>query len=198
MFTSRSAFYVMAIACLLIALPSYRFLFLGLSDAFAVMPNHLAEHLTAFVLHITFSPMALILGVIQFSAKIRSNLPTLHRWVGRAYGVCILIGGLSGLIVSLNAERGIVAAVGFSLLSALWVLTTVIGIQYARNGNFVEHRRWMIRSFALTFAGVTFRVELLAFILMGVQYVEASVYIAWLCWVPNLLIVEYWLRKGRK
>ncbi len=198
MLQSRTAFYIMAAVSVMIALSSYRFLFLDLSTAFSYMPSHIDNRLTAFMLHISLAPIALILGVIQFSSKIRTNMPALHRWTGRIYGVCVLVSGIAGLIIAIGAEGGFVAATGFALLSLAWMFTTFIGVQHVRNCRFEEHRRWMIRSFALTLAGVTLRVQLLGFTLLGMEYVDASVYLAWLCWIPNLLVVEWWLRRGDK
>jgi hypothetical protein len=53
----------------------------------------------------------------------------------------------------------------------------------------------MIRSFALTFAGVTLRMQLPGFGAIGLDYTAASVYLAWTCWLPNIAVVEWWLRR---
>jgi hypothetical protein len=45
-----------------------------------------------------------------------------------------------------------------------------------------------LRSFSLTFAAVTLRIYLSLSGLMGWQFASAYAVIAWLCWVPNLLI----------
>ena len=63
-------------------------------------------------------------------------------------------------------------------------------------GRIAEHQRWMVRSYALTFAAVTLRLEMpFFFILGGMDYAEVSNYVAWLCWVPNLIIAELYLRR---
>ena len=73
---------------------------------------------------------------------------------------------------------------------------TAQAIRLAMAGRITEHRRWMIRSYSLTFAAVTLRVALpLFFILGGMDYDEASNYVAWISWVPNLLIAELYLRR---
>ncbi|MFT4961886.1 MAG: hypothetical protein ACI92Z_002980 [Paracoccaceae bacterium] len=53
----------------------------------------------------------------------------------------------------------------------------------------------MIQSFALTFSAVTLRIYLLIFALNGFEYAEASVYLGWICWVPNLVFAEWYLRR---
>ena len=57
----------------------------------------------------------------------------------------------------------------------------------------------MIRSYALTLAAVTLRIYLPGALALGVPYDLAYPPIAWLCWVPNLLVAEWWLlREGRE
>jgi hypothetical protein len=62
------------------------------------------------------------------------------------------------------------------------------------------HRRWMIRNFALTYAAVTLRLEMP---LLGMAFGDVLGYqlVAWVCWIPNLLVAEAivrgWLRRTR-
>jgi hypothetical protein len=54
----------------------------------------------------------------------------------------------------------------------------------------------MIRSYALTFAAVTLRIWLPLFQNgFGMEFISAYVIIAWLCWVPNLLWAEWYVRQ---
>ncbi|MEQ9003518.1 MAG: DUF2306 domain-containing protein, partial [Pseudomonadales bacterium] len=58
------------------------------------------------------------------------------------------------------------------------------------------HRRWMVRNFALTFAAVTLRLELgLLTGALGWSFDHAYLTVAWLCWVPNLVVAEWWLLR---
>ena len=54
----------------------------------------------------------------------------------------------------------------------------------------------MIRNFALTLAAVTLRnympLMLLAF---GPSFRQSYVTVSWLCWVPNLLVAEWLVRR---
>ena len=126
----------------------------------------------------------------------RKKRRTLHRWTGRAYAVAILIGGLSGFALAIGASGGLAATFGFGMLSILWIVTTAQAVRFAIARNFVAHRRWIIRSFALTLAAVTLRLYLPFFMIFGeMTYAQASVWVAWLCWVPNLALAEWWLRR---
>jgi hypothetical protein len=53
----------------------------------------------------------------------------------------------------------------------------------------------MIRSYALTLAAVTLRLWLPLSQVAGIDFMTAYVAIAWLCWVPNLLVAEWFLRR---
>lgn len=54
----------------------------------------------------------------------------------------------------------------------------------------------MMRSFALTFVSVTLRLEL-PVLMAGwdMNYADASAYVAWACWVPDHVLVEWFMRR---
>ena len=193
---TRTPVYLMTLLSVLIALASYRFLGMGLEVAFSDMLGHINARRLAFLLHVSFAPLALVTGAIQLYPINRARRPAFHRWAGRIYGVAVLVAGSAGLVVASGAAGGISAQLGFGLLSTLWLITTIQGVRLARARRFAEHRRWMIRSFALTFAAVTLRLYLPFFFANGFNYTQASNYVAWMCWIPNLMAVEWWLRRA--
>lgn len=192
---ARYSLFAAALLGLLVALSSYRFLALGLPLSFPEMLGQVENQRVAFLLHISLAPVALAIGSVQFFAGLRRKHKALHRWLGRIYGVAILISGSAGLVVALNAAGGLSAKAGFATLAVVWVLVTANAIRHAMARRIGLHRRWMIYSFALTFAGVTLRLYLLGFMAAGFTYTEASVYLAWLCWLPNLAFANWWLRR---
>lgn len=191
---ARISLITTTILCLLIALASYRFLALGLPLSFPEMLGQIEGQRLAFLLHISFAPVALAIGAVQFFPSVRRR-KALHRWLGRGYGVAILISGIAGIFVALNAAGGLSAQLGFSVLALAWLFVTANAIRHAIARRIGMHRRWMIYSFALTFAGVTLRLYLLGFVAAGFTYTEASVYLAWLCWLPNLAFAWWWLNR---
>ncbi len=178
-----------------VALASYRFVALGLENAFPGMELHLQARQTVFLLHVGLAPVALAIGVFQFIPSLRTNMPGLHRWSGRIYTFAILVSGFAALTLAIGSIDRPVAASGFGLLAVLWLGTTVRAVHLVMTGRVREHRLWMIRSFALTFAAVTLRLQLPFFGLLGMNYIEASHYLAWTCWVPNFLFAEWYIRK---
>ncbi len=191
---TRFSIATVAVLSILVALGSYRFLLLGLPMAFPEMLGQIQAQRLAFILHISFAPIALATGALQFFAGIQRRKP-LHRWLGRTYGLAILVSGIAGIFVALNAAGGISGQLGFAMLALAWLFTTANAIRHARKRRIGLHRRWMIYSFALTFAGVTLRLYLLGFLAAGFTYTEASLYLAWMCWLPNLAFARWWLHR---
>lgn len=90
---------------------------------------------------------------------------------------------------------GPIAHVGFGFLAVLWLGTTTMALRAILARDIAAHRRWMTRSYALTFAAVTLRLWLpgLAAIF---PFETAYQTVSWLAWVPNLLIVEWTIRRN--
>ena len=155
------------------------------------------RHAVAIHLHIFASALALLLGPWQFSARLRRERPAVHRWLGRLYlGVAVGLGGAAGLYMSAHAFGGPVAKLGFAALAVGWLVTGAIAYAAARARDFVAHRRWMIRNFALSFAAVTLRLYLPGVFVFGLPFAPAYAVIAWLCWVPNILVAEWLVRTS--
>jgi len=145
-------------------------------------------------LHIAASGFALLTGPFQFLKGLRRAAPGLHRWMGRIYVAACLTGGVAGGAVAMFTTSGPVAGAGFFCLAAAWLLTTSMALRAALMRDFVSHERWMIRSFALTLAAVTLRIYLPPVFIFQLDFIPAYTVIAWMCWVPNLLVAELWLR----
>jgi uncharacterized membrane protein len=179
----------------MVALVSFRYL---LPSAPGTPPN-VAGNLLAWPLlpvHAVFGATALLLGATQFWPRLRARRPGLHRLSGRVYVMACLVGGASGFGLALGSTAGPVAAAGFGMLGLAWIYATVLAWRRAVQGRLDEHRRWMVRSFALTFAAVTLRLQLPLAAAVPIDPLDAYRAIAWLCWVPNLLAVEAFLALG--
>jgi len=148
--------------------------------------------------HIFASALALSLGPFQFSSRLRAAHIAVHRWSGRAYlGVGVLLGGLSGLYMAFHAYGGFAARLGFAALAMVWLYTGVRAYIAIRALDTSSHRRWMVRNFALTFAAVTLRIYLPGSMLAGFEFAIAYPVIAWLCWIPNLVVAELLFNKAQ-
>jgi uncharacterized membrane protein len=146
-------------------------------------------------LHFGGGAIALVAGALQAHRGLRLRRPDIHRWTGRLYLLAVLASGSAGLLLATRSSAGPIAQWGFGLMAVLWLATTVVGWRHARAGRYQDHRGWMIRSYALTLAAVTLRVWLPLSQVAGIPFLTAYVAIAWLCWVPNLLVAEWFLRR---
>jgi uncharacterized membrane protein len=177
-----------------IALTAYRYLLPGMPGAPAnVLANQFART-GALVLHAGVSATALLLGALQFFPRIRTRWPAWHRRAGTLYVICCMIGGVAALLLALGTSAGPIGSAGFGLLGLLWLGTTAQAWRYARARDFVRHRRWMTRSYALTFAAVTLRLYLPVVFIAHWNPDVGYRAISFLCWVPNLIVAELWLR----
>jgi uncharacterized membrane protein len=152
------------------------------------------SHRLAVYLHIFASLAALAIGPFQFRARLRARRPRLHRALGRVYlGFGILVGGIAGLFLAWHAFGGWPARLGFGALALSWLYTGMQAYRAIRAGDVSSHQRWMVRNFSLTFAAVTLRLMLPASMVSGIPFELAYPCIAWLCWVPNLVVAELFL-----
>jgi uncharacterized membrane protein len=149
-------------------------------------------------MHVFSAVFALAIGPFQFSERLRERSRRLHRWLGRLYlGVGVLLGGLSGLYLSQYALGGPVAKLGFAALAVCWIATGVAAYRAVRRGDIASHRKWMVRNLALTLAAVTLRIYFPVLAVAGVPFEVAYPLVAWLCWVPNLIVAERFHANAR-
>lgn len=71
---------------------------------------------------------------------------------------------------------------------------TIAGYLSIRRWDEPSHRAWMIRSYALALAGVTLRIYLPIEMVLGLSFRDAYRLVSWVCWVPNPLAAEWFVR----
>ena len=162
-------------------------------ERFATMPLFAAFHVLG-------AGVALILGPFQLSRRLRARALHWHRWIGRTYLTAVLLGGIGGGMLATIAAGGLVARIGFAMLAVIWLWSGAQAYFAVRRGDVASHRQWMIRNFSLTFAAVMLRIYLpLLTEGFGVPFADAYATVAWLAWVPNLVLAEWLvLRAGSR
>jgi uncharacterized membrane protein len=145
--------------------------------------------------HFIGGSIALLCGVLQFWAWLRKHHPRVHRWVGRTYLLGVAIGAASAYALSFRAVLGWPFGVAAFVMASAWVSATVLAYIAIRNGQVKTHREWMLRSYVITFAFVTFRVMAVSPLLTGLGSVpERLAALLWLSWTVPLLCTEIFLQ----
>ncbi|WP_263378899.1 DUF2306 domain-containing protein [Granulicella paludicola] len=104
--------------------------------------------------HTVAGTLALLIGPINFSSRIRKRHLPLHRSLGLVYVLSVFVGSFTG--IALAAGRP--GLPGTSMQAAAWMVCTTAAFVTARNRHIVQHRQWMARSYAVTFTFVSSRV----------------------------------------
>ncbi|WP_135554434.1 DUF2306 domain-containing protein [Paenibacillus cymbidii] len=150
-----------------------------------------------FYPHIALGVAALLIGAWQLTQRSRRN-PKRHKQLGRIYGAAILLNVLAVPYIALFATGGTPATIAFLFLDLVWFGTTAIGIRHIVRGRVAAHRQWMLRSYAVTFVFVTFRIVLgiaeLSFDAPQSVTFPLSVYLSI---ALNLIVTELYLRKAQ-
>ncbi len=144
--------------------------------------------------HFIGAGCALLLGGLQLTTRIGSSL---HCSLGYAYCIAIIIGALGGFYLAMHAYLGLATAIAFYILEVCWLGATGYAVLQARAGNRTAHREWILRSLALTGAGISLRILLPLF---GIFFSFDTSYLlaVWLCWIVNLIIIETYLYFSKK
>ncbi|WP_084485635.1 DUF2306 domain-containing protein [Nocardia beijingensis] len=168
-----------------------------------------ALHYPLLVVHVICASTAILSCGFQVWPWFRGRHPRLHRIIGRAYVFAgVLPAGLAGVVIGATSPFGPVARVSNVMLALLWLITTLAGLRAARERRFGDHRRWMIRSFALTLSIMLNRVlGAILFLLLNplldttfhgdeTLLVQTIAGIGtWLGWTSSLLIAQWWLDR---
>ncbi|RRR83945.1 DUF2306 domain-containing protein [Streptomyces sp. RP5T] len=165
-------------------------------------------HYPVLVVHVLCGTVAIVTCCLQVWPALRQRYPKVHRVSGRLYVAAgVLPGGLAGLAVAYASPSGLSMQMSTMTTSVLWIGTAVVGLRMARQGRIADHRRWMVRSFALTMSIVVSRVlgvvydhtilpppgagaDIPALIAWGQERAGLA---SWPGWILPLLIAEWWL-----
>lgn len=154
------------------------------------------EYIYFFFTHVYTSIFVLLSG---FLAIVRKNfrVKDFHRNMGKIYIFLILIfAAPSGIYMGIFANGGLYSKISFILLGILWWVSTFRAYQLAIKKKFTEHKQWMWRSFAFTLSAITLRIwKVIIVYLFHPNPMDVYQIIAWLGWIPNILLIEYLITK---
>lgn len=148
--------------------------------------------------HVVFSIIATIIGPFQFIPKIRNKYLKIHRQLGRVYIISTVLSGISGMYLAIISDVNLPYAVGLFMLGVTCVTSSTLAFVSIKNKKVDLHKDWMIRSYVIMFAFVSFRFveDILMALEIGTR-VEVSTLMSWACWAVPLFITEIFI-QGRK
>lgn len=159
-------------------------------DPTSEIAQHFAPVRWYLVPHAFFGVLAIVLGVFQFSNRLRARYLKTHRTLGYVYVVSVFIAAPLGVPMTMRFSPSLVAA--SSMQAFGWMLTTAIALYCVRHGNVTQHRRWMIRSypFAMVFTVARLIIPIPPILRLGVPGIETVVWtvIVLAAILPNILL----------
>lgn len=188
---------IIAIAILAIITGLYPGIYLFMDRQFGLLSsksNALLENTfwnLAFYTHIFLGGIALLIGWIQFNSKLRLRNLSAHRTIGKIYTACVIPSSIASIGLAIFATGGLIPSLGFSCLGIIWLTTTLFAYLNIKNRRIDQHRKLMIYSYAACFAAVTLRLWLPLLTSIFNDFIIAYSIVAWLCWVPNLLVARF-------
>ena len=131
------------------ALSVFVFVDLPLLTTVSEHGKHLAQELPVLVPHMICGFIALCIGPLQFSSRLRQGNINRHRLLGKIYVCAIIAGAIGGYLLVWGNYSPF--GVSVDVLASLWLITAAIAFIAARKRQITQHRQWMIRSYAVTF-----------------------------------------------
>ncbi|MEO1436059.1 MAG: DUF2306 domain-containing protein [Bacteroidota bacterium] len=170
------------------------------------IPNHIAflskqpPSSTLFpimlMLQVVACGIGLITGPILFWARFRDEALSVHKPVGIIYLLACLVASLTALGLLAFTRLAWSNILGLILLNGIWLVTLLMTWRTMQAGDLAANRRWLLRSFSLTFSAVTLRLFLV--VLFKETATSIPVIVLWLAWVPNLFLTELFICRELK
>ena len=104
--------------------------------------------------HSLAGTLALLIGPLNFSSRLRQRHIQLHRVLGRIYLFSVFVGSFTGIALAYGRP----GFPGTTMQASAWMVCTTAAVITARNRHIAKHREWMIRSYAVTFTFVSSRI----------------------------------------
>ncbi len=150
------------------------------------------------LVHITAGMVALLIGPLQFSKRLRQRHLQLHRVLGRVYLIAVLCGSLAAMRMAVTTTFGL--PWGFSLfcMALAWITCASMAFYAVKQRQIPVHQQWMVRTYVVTFGFVTFRLLNDYGPTSQIKpEAERSDVIVWACWVLPLLAAEVIMQLRR-
>ena len=164
---------------------------LALLDSASPLRQRYAPIPGLMLAHGVFGTLALILGIFQFSSRLRSRYIAVHRLMGGIYIGSTFIAAPVAVVVAVVLGDGSLIMAS-AVQAAGWMFCTAVALYCVRQGNIQQHRQWMMRGypFAMVFVFVRAIIAIPAVARLGEVGLVSTVWsvIALAGFVPSVVI----------
>lgn len=152
--------------------------------------------------HVGAGAVFLVLAMVQFSRRIRSRHPAVHRWNGRAILATVAISGLAGIYLGVaQPYGGFWESAATTLFGGWFLLCAARGWTAIRRRDVTHHREWMIRMFAIGAGISVIRIFGVANIAVaGTESINPHGFALglWVGWLASAAVAEMWILRTRR
>lgn len=163
---------------------------------------HLAAAPISFFAHVLAGFVFGITGPVQFVRALRQRFGALHRVLGRIFVLSGVIIGLSGLsiLMQVASQRTPLVDIARGVFGLALLIALAMAMLAIRNRDFLRHRAWVIRAYAV---GMGLGTVALAFfplyLIMGrppVGLASDIVFVA--AWALSIVFAEVIIRRSSR
>jgi hypothetical protein len=146
----------------------------------------------SFYIHVIAGVVCLSVPVFSFLGKYIGLRIRVHQRIGQVYvWVCMLVVAPTGMYLALYAKGGFMAQFGFLVQGILLSLFTYKGYKAIQKKDTPAHIQWMIRSYAIATAVLSFRIYHIIFFFTTIPYEDIYGLSQWLSLTGNALVAEF-------
>jgi len=115
---------------------------------------NLPAWLTVMRVHVVFACIAMASGLLNFSRKIFEKSRRFHRLNGYVYLLSVLVVVITSGYMAPYATGGKISSIGFNAVNMIWLVITIVAFVQIKQKRILQHRNWMIRSYAFCFTNM--------------------------------------------
>jgi len=155
------------------------------------------EHPWRAYLHIVPGVIYLLGAPLQLTRRVRTRHYGVHRGLGRVLLGAALLSGVFALVFGVPFAFGGFWQAAATVVFGLWFLACLLlAFRAIKRDDPAQHRRWMIRAFAVGVGVGTIRIWLGVFQGFGMLSLPTSFAVAfWLAFLIHVAAAEWWLQR---
>jgi hypothetical protein len=144
-----------------------------------------------FYVHLPSGILCLVLPWVSFTRRWMKGYISLHRHAGKLYlWISAFVVCPTGMYLALYAKGGLITKSGFLIQGILLAFYSLKGYRSIKAGDIPHHVDYMIKSYSVATAVLTFRILHILFFFLQVPYQDNYAISQWLGLTLNLLIAE--------